>query len=331
MTLNLHFFQLFDSNSPPLLKMSQPLTREDLILSPRITECCSASPTDHLIAFTMKKFSDDGKKSSINLFIHDAQEHRTTQLTRNESGAVSNPVFVRNVPGVEDALLYTKGPDSQVFAVPLCGGESSKVTSFPLPVESFKLVRSAGDKLSLLLSMSVYPGMSPEQTASKDAEIAAAAPTETSAMEFDKLMVRHWDTWDCYSKRNHLFLCPLTVKVDGTFPITLLGPMVPYPGFPPSTFSSSLFGSSSDLVDLMLQWESDCPSKPFGGAEEYSASPDGTRVAMACRRVEAEKDGSNLKTQPRDFAWTTCVSLFLSNCAIYFIRWCRCRCRCRCW
>lgn len=95
-------------------------------------------------------------------------------------------------------------------------------------------------------------------------------------------MVRHWDTWNCYSKRNHLFLCPLHVSPDG-----------------------SLLADTDDLIDVMKGLETDCPPKPFGGAEEYNVSPNGDVVTFACRRWDASTG-----KQPADFAWSTEVSVY---------------------
>ena len=93
---------------------------------------------------------------------------------------------------------------------------------------------------------------------------------------FDSLMVRHWDTWNCYEKRNHVFLIALNVSSSGHFET-----------------------GNNKLLDLMEGMSTDCPPKPFGGAEEYEPSPEGDIMALTCRRV----DGS--KAQPRDMAWSS--------------------------
>lgn len=93
---------------------------------------------------------------------------------------------------------------------------------------------------------------------------------------FDSLMVRHWDTWNCYEKRNHVFVTPLTVSSSG-----------------------HLEASSNTLSDLMSGLASDCPPKPFGGAEEYEPSPEGDLMALTCRRVTPSKE------QPADMAWSS--------------------------
>lgn len=100
-------------------------------------------------------------------------------------------------------------------------------------------------------------------------------------------MVRHWDTWNCYAKRNHVFACPMLVDSQGFLEI-----------------------KSDELRDLMFGLETDCPSRPFGGSEEYSLSPDGRFVTIACRKWNPSED--SLKKQPRDMAWTTDIAIFIS-------------------
>jgi hypothetical protein len=102
---------------------------------------------------------------------------------------------------------------------------------------------------------------------------------------FDNLMVRHWDTWNCYAKRNHLFLCPLNVTPE-----------------------SSLSAATEDLMDIMFGLHTDCPAKPFGGAEEYNVCPDGRNITFASRRWVP---GSGL--QPPDMAWSTEVSIYTTS------------------
>jgi hypothetical protein len=57
----------------------------------------------------------------------------------------------------------------QVRSLPLEGGESAQVTSFPLDIESFKVFK--GPRLTTWLAcvMSVYPDKTPQETADIDA------------------------------------------------------------------------------------------------------------------------------------------------------------------
>lgn len=252
------------------------LTREELILGPRLAEVSASSTGGDLVAFTQKVISDGGKSAATNLWLHNATSKRTVQMTRLAKGGVSNPAFSLNMPGADDAVMFNK--EGQIWALPLEGGESSQVTAFDAPVECFKIFRGTGTKVWLLCVLSVFPGLTPTESAAKDKEREGGG----SAMLFDRLMVRHWDTWNCYEKRNHLFLCQLDVQENGM-----------------------LKASADKLHDTMLQMHTDCPAKPFGGSEEFEASPDGECLAMACRRVEEDN------TQSKETSWSTCVSVFV--------------------
>lgn len=70
--------------------------------------------------------------------------------------------------------------DGQVKTLPLEGGESANVTSFPLDVDSFKVFKAPRNTLMLACVMSVYPDKSPQETADIDA--AKNAEGQSSGM-----------------------------------------------------------------------------------------------------------------------------------------------------
>ena len=80
----------------------------------------------------------------------------------------------------------------------------------------------------------------------------------------DQLFVRHWDEWKD-GRRRHLFV----QRVDG-------GP----------------------AVDVMPEMDADAPSKPFGGTEQYTFTPDGTQLVFTARDAGREE------------AWSTDLDLF---------------------
>jgi dipeptidyl aminopeptidase/acylaminoacyl peptidase len=117
--------------------------------------------------------------------------------------------------------------------------------------------------------------------------------SKRSGKTFDRTFIRHWDTWS-EGSRSHLFVA----NVDG-----------------------------SSLVDISAPLDADVPSKPFGGDEEYSFTPDATRIVFAARVAgkteawstnfdlyEAAADGSgdpkNLTADNQ--AWDT-QPVFLAN------------------
>jgi dipeptidyl aminopeptidase/acylaminoacyl peptidase len=157
-------------------------------------------------------------------------------------------------------FLSTRAGSQQVFRLPLGGGEAQQVTRLPLDVDAFEV---APDGRTLLFALRVFPGTTPEETAKKQDERKAR---KASGLLYERLFVRHWDEWED-GTRNHLFSYRLA---DGR------------------------------LVDLMKAMEADCPSRPFGGSEEYAVSPDGTSVVFSAKDVGREE------------AWSTNLDLFVA-------------------
>lgn len=172
---------LFGTDEPVLLRA------EDLVESARIQEATSSKA---LVAFTVKKYSTTDRSAVTNLLVHNALTLSTKQMTQMERGhGVANPEFALNLPGVEDSVLFLKR-DGQIWSLPLDGGtelreqhklsisdiniigEASKVSCFPVGVESFKIFRGDATKIWLLCVLGVYPNMTPAETVAHDAEIA---------------------------------------------------------------------------------------------------------------------------------------------------------------
>jgi dipeptidyl aminopeptidase/acylaminoacyl peptidase len=109
--------------------------------------------------------------------------------------------------------------------------------------------------------MAVFPGVSPEET---QRVLSEKDKSKATGLVYDRLFVRHWDTWGD-GTRNHLFVYPLP---------------------------------SGPARDLMPHMNADCPSKPFGGVEEFCISPDGKTVVFAAKDVGREE------------AWSTNFDLF---------------------
>ncbi len=81
---------------------------------------------------------------------------------------------------------------------------------------------------------------------------------------FSRLPVRHWNRWRD-GTRNHLFFYDLGKKT---------------------------------LRDLMTDMDTDCPTRPFGGTEDFSLSPDGRTVVFTA------------KNPGKDEAWSTNQDLY---------------------
>ena len=160
--------------------------------------------------------------------------------------------------GKELFFLSARSGSPQVWRLSLAGGEAQAVTRLPLDVDALEV---SPDGAFLVFAMRVFPGTSPEETAKRHEERKKA---KGSGVLYDRLFIRHWDEWED-GTRNHVFTYRLS---DGR------------------------------LTDLMKGMDADCPSRPFGGSEEFAISPDGREVVFSAKDVGREE------------AWSTNVDLF---------------------
>lgn len=159
-------------------------------------------------------------------------------------------------------FLSTRSGQSQVWRIAVDGGEAVQVTRSPIDVDSFVVSR---DGKLLAFAADTFPSCDSLDCTQKRLE--EAAKKKSSGRIYDSLLYRHWDTWRD-GRRAHLFVQP----VAGGTP-----------------------------VDVMKKLDADAPSKPFGGAEEYTFSPDGKALVFTARHVGREE------------AWSTDLDLFRAS------------------
>ncbi len=160
-------------------------------------------------------------------------------------------------------FVSTRSGSAQVWRLSLEGGEAQPVTRLPLDVDALEV---APGGRHLVLSMAVFPGKSPDET---KAALETKEKSKATGRLYDRLFVRHWDTWKD-GTRNHLFAYDVEK------------------------------GLARDLMPAM---DADCPSKPFGGSEDYTVSPDAKVVVFSARdagREEAWSTNFDLYSVPLD-------------------------------
>ncbi|PTL80613.1 S9 family peptidase [Vitiosangium sp. GDMCC 1.1324] len=237
---------------------SQPYTIQDQVTMRRISNP-SVSPDGKRIAFVLRTTDLEANKGRTDLWLVNADGSGLRQLTQSPESE-GQPVW--GPDGQSLYFLSSRGGSSQVFRLPLDGGESRAVTKLPLDVGAFALSR---DGKTLAVALEVYPDCPTlECTTQRQKE---QAQKKTTGRVYDKLFARHWDAWSD-GRRNHLFVLP----VDG----------------------------SAAPRDVMVGMDADGPSKPFGGPEEFTFTPDGKGLVFTARDVGASE------------SWSTDLDLFLA-------------------
>jgi dipeptidyl aminopeptidase/acylaminoacyl peptidase len=153
-------------------------------------------------------------------------------------------------------------------------------------VESFK-VSKLGNVVAL--SAHVFVGMDMDQSAAKEAEIAASrvnAQTYSVPGEF----VNRWDSW-----------WPTPVSYSHVFVVKLYKD--------PATGRWKT-ASAKEAVDTMAGLAGDCPSRPFGDAGEYDIGPDERSIAFTTQIGSDKRWSTDLNVYEFNLATkrATCLS-----------------------
>ncbi len=238
---------------------THPFAVDDLLAMERISDP-QVSPDGGRVVFVNRVTDLEKNKGVSDLWLVNIDGSDLRRLTTHPAGA-SSPRF--SADGRWVYFLSTRGDSSQVWKLPLDGGEARQVTTLPLDVEGFLLAPDG----RLVVAVEVFPDADTlEQTRERLDEVEKRQAT---GRIFDRLFVRHWDTWKD-GRRCHLL---------------------------------ALSAAGGDPVDLMKGIEADVPSKPFGGMEEVCCTPDGQAVVFSmgdAGREEAWSTRHNLYLAPLD-------------------------------
>jgi dipeptidyl aminopeptidase/acylaminoacyl peptidase len=159
-------------------------------------------------------------------------------------------------------FLSSRSSSSQIWKIDINSKSETQISNYPLDVNSFKL--SPCGK-TFVFAMEVFPCLKTiEESAAK---LEEQKNKKASGRIYNRLFFRHWDTW-MDGRRSQLFTVPV---------------------------------SGGKAVNIMHGFDGDCPTKPFGGSEEYTFTPDSSGIVFTS------------KAPSPDEAWTTNFDLFLAK------------------
>jgi dipeptidyl aminopeptidase/acylaminoacyl peptidase len=260
-----------------------PFTVNDLVSYQRISSP-TLSADGRFAVFAVRETDMAADKGVTGLWIKDLSARDAAAPVRftEQNVSVNSPGFAPD--GRTVYFLSAKSGSMQLWSQAVGSKNAVQVSALPLDVGSYKI---SPDGLRVALSLEVFNDC--QDLACTGKRLDDKAAVKARGMLFDKLFIRHWDTY-ADGRRNQLF-------------IARLGP-----------------DKITDAAKVSIGIDGDIPSKPFGDSSEYAWSPDGRALVFAARiagKTEAWSTNFDLfhvpadgKTAPRNLteankAWDT--------------------------
>jgi len=170
-----------------------------------------------------------------------------------EGMSVSSPSFAPD--GETLYFLSAKSGSNQLWSMPVTGGEPVQVSDYPLGIGTYRL---APDGRQVAVSFEVFPDCT-DLACTRD-RLQETRDAKTSGQHYERLFVRHWDTFKD-GRLNQLFVASLQ---DGRVS-----------GEP-----------------RRIEFGGDVPSKPFGGSDDYVWAPDSASLVFSARVADGQEPWS---------------------------------------
>jgi len=236
--------------------LADGLTVRDLATLKRVSGHVP-SPDGSRLAFVVRETDLEADRGRTDIWTLDlAQTDTAPQRLTTDPENDSQPQWSKD--GSSVYFLSSRSGSSQVWRMPATGGEAVQVTDYPVDLSTFRL---SPDGARIVFAADVFPDCADLQCTADRLE--GMEDDNRSGMVFDKMFVRHWDTWED-DRRSALFTTDIT---EGAGP----------------------------AIEVTGALDGDTPSVPFGGREEFTFSPDGRLLYFALREAaDSEPWSTNL-------------------------------------
>jgi len=250
----------------------------DMLAMKRISDP-RVSPDGRWIVFVLRTTDLEANKGRTDLWLIGVDGNGLRRLTSHPD-ADNNPRW--SPDGKSIYFLSTRSGSSQVWRIAPDGGEAEEITRLPLDVSSLVV---SPDGRHIAYAVEVFPDCKTiDETKSRLDEQAARKAT---GRIYDRLFIRHWDSWKD-GRRSHLFVQPLEWP---------RGMMTARLSDAPAQKATP---ARIEPLDLTQGMDADVPTKPFGGPEEITFTPDGRSIVFTAR------------DEGRTEAWSTNFDLFIA-------------------
>ena len=236
--------------------LADPLTAQDLATLDRVGAPVY-NKKNQAIIYSVTKTDPQSYERTTGLFLADVKGSIAPQKIADLPDASEHS------PAFDDAgtlyFMSDKSGSEQVWRMDGPNSTPQQVTDFAIDLAGFSISPN-GQKLAVWADIAI--GKTPDNPGEKAAISGTGSGT---GRLYNRQFVRHWSSWEKPGEYSRIFV--YGVGADGTL-------------------------DSANPVDLMAGLEGDAPTKPFGGGEEISWSPDSTAIAFTMRVADAQEPRS---------------------------------------
>ena len=241
-------FTLVAAHAQPAAKRA--ITFDDLIKMHRVADP-KISPDGQWVAYAVSTPDMEANRGVSNIWAVRTAGGDAVQLT--SGGHDSSPVW--SPDGKTLAFISSRDGNSQIYLLPMDGGEAREITHISTGVD---IVKFSPDGKTLAFTSSVYPDC--KDDACNSARDEEKGKSKVKAHVYEQLLYRHWTHWS-EGKRGHLFVMP----VD----------------------------ASAAPRDLTQGANYDVPPDERGSADDINFSPDGKELCFTAVTDKMEATSTN--------------------------------------
>ncbi len=234
----------------PAKAAAEGLTAKDLVALERVSKP-ALSPDGKSVAYAVRTTDLAADKGRTSIWIAPVVGDAEPRQLTSDANSAHSPKWSSD--GQSLYFLASRGETQQLWRLPMSGGEARQVTDYPVDIETYHL-SPTGDRVAFsarVFEDCVLLRCTYERLAEKDRQ-------QTSAQVYEKLLVRHWDVWDD-GLISRIFTAPLNAGSAGS----------------PVLVTKGVLGN--------------VPSRPFGGAEDYTFSVDGKSLFLSARVADKKE------------------------------------------
>lgn len=210
------------------------------------------SPDGETVAYQLRTTDLEADRGRYDIYTVSSTGGDAQQITKH-AAADTSPTW--SADGKKLYFLSSRTGSSQLHSYDFKSQSIEQVSDFPVGVDTFKL---SSDNSHIVFSATVFPEC--ESLICSKENFDKRAKQKATGKLYNKTFVRHWDQW-----------------LDGT---------------QSRLFSAELTQNISTATRLSHALNGNVPSRPFGGAEEYTISPDGKTVVFTLRVADEKESRS---------------------------------------